>query len=214
MRCALILIWEFGSFGMTRCHSKNLMNPKKASRLNGARLAFAQGGSSGTRLVYLTPPVRVVTHADRIEATWTPNEMPFRYVDAPKLADNRSESDFPILDSVLKAGNRSTSEGRFASRFRSCATPMDAKIAAEIVRTYSQKRGSAPTSAIATHYTDALPSPPPCVDDKRERTYSKLFEESLAIGYAVNAEMNLEMAEDFKHLYAECGRPRSKRKKC
>lgn len=70
--------WEFGSFGITRCHGENLMHRRNADKLNGVRLAFAQGGKEGTRLVHLTPPVRIVEHGDhRIEALWTPAQMPF-----------------------------------------------------------------------------------------------------------------------------------------
>lgn len=55
-----ILLWEFGSFGSTTYHMKNLLNPKHAkTRLEGARLAFAQGGPQGFKLVMLTPKVIV-----------------------------------------------------------------------------------------------------------------------------------------------------------
>jgi hypothetical protein len=50
-------LWEFGSFGCTRCHRKNLMNPKKLAELNGVRLGFAQNGPLGIKLVHVTPPV-------------------------------------------------------------------------------------------------------------------------------------------------------------
>jgi hypothetical protein len=67
--------WEFGSFGVTGCHAKNLMSSRSAERLNGVRLAFAQGGTQGTRLVCLTcltPPVNFVDQGLRIEARWAP----------------------------------------------------------------------------------------------------------------------------------------------
>jgi len=85
--------WEFGSFGITKCHVQNLMHRDNADELRNARLAFAQGGKQGTRLVYLTPPVKIVTHNDRLEATWTPHTMPFRYCDAPLLVSNTNKSD-------------------------------------------------------------------------------------------------------------------------
>lgn len=34
--------WEFGSFGVTKCHAKNSISFKNASCLEGGRLAFAQ----------------------------------------------------------------------------------------------------------------------------------------------------------------------------
>jgi hypothetical protein len=89
--------WESGSFGITGCHSHNLMNCKRANQLTGARLAFSQGGRCGTRLVYLTPPVKIVPHGELLEARWTPREMPFRYEDAPVLIANKYDSDFPAL---------------------------------------------------------------------------------------------------------------------
>ena len=52
--------WEFGSFGCTGCHRRNLLSPKRAKELEGLRLAFAQGGPEGMKLVHLTPPVSVV----------------------------------------------------------------------------------------------------------------------------------------------------------
>src|SRR5688500_10149371 len=80
--------WEFGSFGCTGCHSNNLFNPRHAAELEGARLAFAQGGRQGFRLVFLTPPITIKNWEDRCEARWVPAEMPFRYEHAPVLVAN------------------------------------------------------------------------------------------------------------------------------
>src|SRR5262245_17851537 len=71
--------WEFGSFGCTRCHHANLMNPKKLGELNGVRLGFAQNGPLGVKLVYLTPPIRTLHHGAFGEAKWRPTEMPLSY---------------------------------------------------------------------------------------------------------------------------------------
>ena len=60
--------YELGSFGCTKCHSMNLMHPRRAHELDGARFAFAQGGPLGFRLILLTPPARIVVHRDRCEA--------------------------------------------------------------------------------------------------------------------------------------------------
>jgi len=170
--------WEFGSFGITGCHSKNLMNDKKADKLNGARLAFAQGGRQGTRLVYVTPPVRIVKHRDhRIEALWTPHPMPFRYDSAPVLASNTGPSHFPQLAASIKAGRR-TKEGQFASCFRSRTGCIADGLARELVRVYEEKRKVAQRSDIARSYKDALPWDPPQVDPDRERTYTRFLSEA------------------------------------
>lgn len=100
--------WEFGSFGCTKCHTKNLMNPKRINELNGARLAFAQGGPLGFKLVMLTPPVTVVRHRDRCELRWEPVEMPFRYKTAPRIVDDDGETDFLALLKMLRHVDRST----------------------------------------------------------------------------------------------------------
>jgi hypothetical protein len=39
--------WEFGSFGCTGCHRRNLLNPKRSGELNGTQFAFVQGGDKG-----------------------------------------------------------------------------------------------------------------------------------------------------------------------
>ena len=98
--------WEFGSFGLTGCHSKNLMNPKKSSELNGVRFAFAQGGELGMRLVYLSPPVKIARHGGLCEATWQPHEMPFKYSAAPVLIDHAGQTGFPLLKRFLKLTDR------------------------------------------------------------------------------------------------------------
>ena len=77
-------LWEFGSFGCTRCHRKNLMNIRKLNELNGARFAFAQNGSLGIKLVHVTPPVRMLHHGNFGEAKWDAAEMPLRYDAAPR----------------------------------------------------------------------------------------------------------------------------------
>src|SRR5579883_2810522 len=80
--------WEAGSFGITGCHGRNLLHPDNAAALQGARLAFAQGGDQGFKLVYLTPPVTAVRRGGRVEANWEPGR-PFKYAEAPLLIDMR-----------------------------------------------------------------------------------------------------------------------------
>jgi len=190
--------WEFGSFGITGCHARNLMNPKRIKQLAGARLAFAQGGPQGTRLVFLTPPIRIASHAKCTEALWTPHKMPFRYLEAPTLARNPGTSDFSLLKKLLSGGKRTTMEGQFASQFRSRTKRLDDALAKQLICVYSEMRGEASRSAIATQYADALPKLPPCPDTDRLFSYSsrleaanrKSLEPELATVHVVKAEQN------------------------
>ncbi len=168
--------WEFGSFGLTGCHSKNLMNPKKSSELNGVRFAFAQGGELGMRLVYLSPPIKIARHGSLCEATWQPHELPFKYSAAPVLIDHVGQTGFPLLKGFLKRTDRGGWLGRFSSRFRSRRQPLEAQLGKELVRVYKQARRSASASALSRFYVDALPYAPPNVDRDRESTYSDRLE--------------------------------------
>jgi hypothetical protein len=163
--------YEFGSFGCTGCHSDNLLHPRQADDLEGARLAFIQGGRRGFRLVYLTPPVTVQCWADRCEAMWTPAEMPFKYYEAPVLAWNDGPSDFLLGEQYASTANRTTIEGGLSSRFRSRARPLPPDMAREVIAVYDRLRATAPAGALATTYDEALPYPPPCIDDDRKATY-------------------------------------------
>lgn len=163
--------YEFGSFGCTTCHCKNLLHPNHATELEGARLAFVQGGNRGSRLVYLTPPVTVKKWANNCEVRWMPAEMPFKYEEAPILVSNNGQSDFPSVNKFALPTNGGKIEGHFSSMIRSRATPLDPKLAQEVVKVYERKRAKAPASAIATAYVEALPWKPPKVDRSRKATY-------------------------------------------
>lgn len=163
--------WEFGSFGTTGCHAKTLTNPRRAARLDGLRLAFAQGGPLGFRLVYLTPPVEARVYEGGCEAWWAPAEMPFRYACAPLLVDNDAGSDCPCLRDEVGTVNRTTWLGRFASRYRANCTPLPAALAAELVEVYDRHRASAGPAALASTYEEALPYPPPEIDAARAQSY-------------------------------------------
>lgn len=166
--------YEFGSFGCTKCHSRNLMHPRRAHELDGARFAFAQGGPLGVRLVHLSPPASVVEHRDRCELVWTPAESPFRYDAAPVLVNAAGESDFPALVRMLRGVFRETWPGRFSSAFRSRRTPLPATVADEVVRVFDRKRAKAKSDALAASYVDALPYPPKLPDGNRETTLAGL----------------------------------------
>lgn len=165
-------LWNFGSFGCTSCHSKNLMNPKKIDQLEGVRLAFARGGDSEVRLVHVTPPITVVCHGVFSEAKWLPEEMPLAYETAPVLIDNYGSSDTPKLISVFRDVNRQNCVSRFASKFRTRRKPLPPDIAKEIAWVYEKTRRSGAT--VSQCYTDSLPYAPLNIDRNREATYDAL----------------------------------------
>lgn len=165
--------WELGSFGVTGCHSRNLLNPRKAHELVGKRVAFAQGGPRGFKLIYLTPPVTVEYHAGNCELRWSPAEMPLAYESAPTLVDNAGYSDVPALLGELAGVARRTMVGRFASKFRSRRKPLSAKIACQLEQAIQDAIFGGAKQAL--RYIDCLPFPPPRVDDNRQATYQELL---------------------------------------
>lgn len=181
-------LYEFGSFGCTGCHSRNLLHLRHAADLAGARLAFAQGGHGEVRLVLLTPPITINVWATHCEATWRPVPMPFRFSDAPLLVANDGRTDFARIVPFLTATSRSTLQGAFASRFRSRATPLPADLARQIVAVYERRRKK--RSAIAQHYVEALPLVTR-VDRNRLKTFrehrARLLNEARALGLQVAA---------------------------
>jgi hypothetical protein len=160
--------WEFGSFGCTGCHKKNLMNVKKIHLLKGLRFAFAQGGNGGFKLVHLTPPVETHAFKNIAEVKWRPIRMPFKYEDAPLLINNEGKSTFPLLKKYISDADRSTWEGKFSSKFRSRRKPLDDELSSEIIEVY--KRRSSNAKLFALKYVEALPySPPKIYNSRRQR---------------------------------------------
>jgi hypothetical protein len=167
-------LWEFGSFGCTRCHRHNLMSPNKLYLLKGARLGFAQGGDEGMRLVHLTPPVEIIHHGDYGEATWRPISMPFKYTEAPLLIDNDGYSDFPLLRQLIAETDCPSWMAKFSSRFRARRTPLEYAPAQEVIEVFDWRVATAPSTSFALTYVEALPCPPPLIDQNREKTYQEL----------------------------------------
>lgn len=166
--------WEFGSFGCTKCHRKNLMNPRKLSELNGIRFAFAQGGPSGFKLVHVSPPVETTYHGHGNfgEAKWKPKEMPLTYDSAPLLVNNFGVSDVEGLLEIIIDANRDTPVAKFSSKFRSRREPLPDDVGRRVIEVYKKaRRGGA---AVARNYAEALPYPPPKIDSDREATYLEL----------------------------------------
>lgn len=167
--------WEFGSFGCTGCHGRNLMNPKRISELDGVRIGFAQGGDDGFKLVMLTPPVEAVRHGRRCELKWNPCHPPFRYDTAPLIVDSGGRSDLPKLKRMIRMADRSTWIARFSSKFRSRRTSLPAHVAREVCDVFDARRQSAGNADLAANYELALPYPPNRIDPNRLKTYERLL---------------------------------------
>jgi len=166
--------WEFGSFGLTGCHARNLMHLRNAELLDGTRLAFIQGGVDAIKLLLLTPPIRMITHRRRCEARWPAGSLPYRYEDAQLIIDNDGRTDFPRLKNLTSGVNRSTWMGKIASAFRTRVRPLPADVANELISVF-RSRGKDGNKVITT-YIDALPFPPPAIDHNRASTYRELLE--------------------------------------
>jgi hypothetical protein len=166
--------WEFGSFGCTGCHSRNLLAPGSSVLRNGDRLAFAQGGDRGTRLVLLTPPISIARHQYGLEALWDRRVRPFHYAAAPVLVGNEVTSDIPGIARYVSACARPTPESKFASKFRGRTRPLEPKLAAELVTVFGRFRSRAGSAAIAKTYTQAMPWFLAEPDTNRWRTYQEL----------------------------------------
>jgi len=168
-------LWEFGSFGCTGCHKRNLMNPNKIHLLQGARLAFAQGGDEGFKLIHLSPPVETIDHGDFAEVKWFPVTMPFKCAHAPLLINNEGESDFPLLRKSVAYTKRPSWESKFASKFRSRREPVETDVSNEVIDIFERLSVLEEPDLFASTYVDALPYPPPKIDHNRQQTYLRLL---------------------------------------
>ena len=166
--------WEVGSFGVTGCHSRNLMNPKRIAELEGCRIAFAQGGPEGFKLVKLTPPVSTERYRKRAEILWQPTNMPFRYASAPLLINNDGETHFTRLGQLLENVKRETWVAAFASRFRSSRRCLPPAVANQIMSIYERMESEAESSVFAETYVDALPYVPAEFDEDRLDVYKSI----------------------------------------
>jgi hypothetical protein len=169
-------LYEFGSFGCTKCHCTNLFHPRHAEDLAGSRLAFVQGGDGGSRLVFLTPSITVRVWADNCEACWTPPEMPFKYTEAPVLVANDGSSDFPLVLQLARTTNCPSLQSGLSSQLRSRSRPLSAELARHVVSVYERHRKDKGHSAIAANYTEALPYVTN-TDGNRRATYRWLIGE-------------------------------------
>jgi hypothetical protein len=173
--------WEFGSFGITGCHKDNLLNPKKIHELEGVRLAFAQGGKDGFKLVFVTPRISTVKHRKVAETRWQPALMPLRYDQAPVLVANDGTMMGGMMEALQRV-NRSTLEAKFSSRFRSRREPINEnfpelaeQIATKFARHYKQAKKN---GAVARTYDEALPRKIEEPDRQRQETYEGKLDEA------------------------------------
>jgi hypothetical protein len=173
--------WELGSFGITGCHTDNLLNSKKIHELEGVRLAFVQGGKNGFKLVFLTPRISIIKHKRLAETRWQPASMPIKYDQAPILVANDGKM-IRGMQEALRGVDRSTPEAKFSSRFRSRRNPVNddfpelaAEIAAEFARYYKQAKVN---GAVARTYDEALPRTIEAPDRQRQETYERKLDEA------------------------------------
>lgn len=173
--------WEFGSFGITGCHKDNLLNPKKIHELEGVRLAFAQGGKKGFKLVFLSPRISTVKHREVAETRWQPASMPLRYDQAPTLVANNGTM-MGGMRKALQGVKRPTWEAKFSSRFRSRREPINQdfpelakQIATEFVGHYKRAKVN---GAEARTYDEALPWEIEEPDRKRQETYERKLDQA------------------------------------
>jgi hypothetical protein len=147
--------WEFGSFGRTGCHKKNLLHPRHSRLKDGDRLAFLQGGEGEIRVIALTPPIKVAGSTERIELMWDKAYRPLPYSKAPLLISNRNETAFPQVISALrlKDTNRTTPCGAAASRLRSRTTAVSFELSRELLQWFAP-----PMLPTITAYPEAIQS--------------------------------------------------------
>lgn len=166
-------LWEFGSFGCTGCHRRNLMNPRRLTELNGVSLGFAQNGPLGVKLVHVTPPVKMLHHGNFAEAKWSPAKMPLSYDSAPTLVNNYGFSDVPELLDMISDVRRGSPVAQFASKFRSRRSPVPNAVGNRMLEVYEKFRRDG--GCVSESYVDALPCKPPRIDGDREATYRPLL---------------------------------------
>lgn len=172
--------WEFGSFGTTGCHGRNLLNINKIERLKYSRFAFVQGGGKGFKLLLITPALDCHIINGNCEVKWVPTLPPFKYSKAPIIIDNAGKSDFRYLINLFSYAKRTTLEGKFSSVYRSNVTPLNESIAKRLYNDFQSLYQKARKVDLAANYTEALPWPPPKEDTNRQKTYSHNIRESKA----------------------------------
>ena len=166
--------WEFGSFGLTGCHSRNLLNPNKIERLKNSRLAFVQGGNDGFKLLLVTPEIKINVVRNLIEVNWKPVKLPFKYQTAPTIIRNDKETVFPYLTKYFMNNRGLTSVVNFSSSFRAKTTPLEEDVAEIFIKDFEKFYKRAKVNDLISDYSEALSYSPPTLDKKRATTYKLL----------------------------------------
>lgn len=143
--------WEFGSFGVTGCHRKNLLHPIRTPLREGDRLVFLQGGKQEIRVIGLTPPIKVLGDTERINLRWDQTYQPVPYAAAPILINNQGYTDFPAVLELLANTQRSTYCGKAGSRLRSRTSPIESELADQILVWFER-----PNLPRIAHYLEAV----------------------------------------------------------
>ena len=138
--------WEFGSFGATGCHHKNLLNPNSRHLNRGDRLAFLQGGDGEIRVVGVTPEIAEVKVRQPIEhgrvlleVRWDSSYRSLPYGEAPLLVSNHGIlGAFPEVYSMLTNVNRSSIVAKAASKFRTRTEPLPNQLSTAILKWFSR----------------------------------------------------------------------------
>jgi hypothetical protein len=157
------------------------MNPDTAADLQGARLAFVQGGPAGVKLVHVTPQIEIRHHNGVCEATWRPAKMPLTYESAPIAVNNNGYSDTPVLRDEINAVMRRTAVDKFASGFRSRRKPLPERVGEQLIVEYDRFRRH---SQAASTYDQAMPYPPRWLLNRKER--KEQYELLLGLGSALS----------------------------
>ena len=165
--------WEYGSFGLTGCHDKNLLSPRNLEKLHNGRLAFVQGGKDGFKLLLVTRKVEAKIVNSSVELKWKPIK-PLKYIKAPTIISNKKDTDFLYLQKYFLNNKRSTLEGKFASAFRARTNPLEVEDAIKIIKDFGEYYSKTPSSFKISKYWEALPYAPPKIDTTRRDTYRRL----------------------------------------
>lgn len=146
--------WEFGSFGRTGCHRRNLLSRNSPLKAED-QLAFLQGGNAEVRIVGVTPPLfetsRREVSGELQEINWDPSYRPLSYKSAPLLINNDGRTEFPSIMQLIRDAARSTWCGKLGSCMRSRTTALDDALAKEILDWFSSSQLEK-----TDHYPDAI----------------------------------------------------------
>jgi len=167
----------YGSFGLTGCHAKNILNNKRIESLEGRRVAFLQGGpKGGFRIVMITPPLKIKKHKFVNEITWDHNKaIPFKYEHAPVFmsqVDGKPVTNFPSIQGFVQDVNSQHWVSKAMSKFRTRSEALPEEIAREVYAVHENFERVAPAHYLALDYTETLPYLPNTIDHGRRANFN------------------------------------------